>query len=495
MIENIYEDFGKIISNKKRYIPRDGATNHILSRIDGRIFGSFSLVGLPRIGKSTVIYQVFSQKKDELVVDIVLSSIGENDVQKFFYILARSIYKKLKKLNALNDEIEEIYKDFNECNFKRYGTEYFLEFIEVVVDETTLKLIIIIDEFDWASRLFRSSPHYFQVIREMAIQDKYRTAFIFISRRLVEEIELRMDGVSNLRQVLKISYLKPYSDNEVECYFKELQHYFHINNDVKNLYKEFTGYYPYLMDILSVYLVDEFKGEMLTKEDIQNIYQKYINEFYEQYEKIKNLLDEENLFDELLQIAFSMPFDIKPNKVQRLQNYGIINDEGEIFSESFASYLLEQKGLSDYHQIWNKTEKGLKNLSKKIYLDAYGEKWEKEIEKKYQNHNLKKMISSAYFYKREEFKKHNQPNNTSFIDTIATSGLLYLIEEEWHYFKIVFNGSKEEWKRIFTPIKDIRNVIQHNREEVLDANQTKQVILNCEKIVAIVDNYFKSNKL
>ena len=57
-MENIYEDFGRVMSDNKRYISRSLEVD-IINRVFGGNFGSYSLVGLPRVGKTSMIYKLF----------------------------------------------------------------------------------------------------------------------------------------------------------------------------------------------------------------------------------------------------------------------------------------------------------------------------------------------------------------------------------------------------------------------------------------------------
>ena len=206
-MENIYEDFGRVICDERRYVTRDIEAD-ILNRVSGSNFGSYSLVGLPRVGKTSTMYKLFNKHVNDIVISLVLSSIPQDNIKLLFDKIIKSIKKKLKKSGLFNEGIEETLSEYKECDFEVDGVELFLEFIETVAVETDKKIIIILDEFDVAINLFKNNIHYFQIIREIAIQPNYNTVFIFISRRLVEEIEIKMDGVSNLRQVLKVGFFK-----------------------------------------------------------------------------------------------------------------------------------------------------------------------------------------------------------------------------------------------------------------------------------------------
>ena len=72
--------------------------------------------------------------------------------------------------------------------------------------------------------------------------------------------------------------------------------------------------------------------------------------------------------------------------------------------------------------------------------------------------------------------------------------LLFIILEEWILFQSIFGKSKKYWIEIFNPIKNIRNVIQHNREGVANQLEIKEVVLQCEKIINLIEKYFGGNK-
>jgi hypothetical protein len=494
-MDNIYADVG--VPTLDRYINRIEIEKLISQRlIDNKAFGSLSLVGLHKIGKTTIVRNMFLKNQENLlkrnIIPIYIVMSNFNSPIYFFKSMVNEIFDFLEDNNIFIDEmIIRKRERFIESNLEESLQEIFA-FFKALKKKLEYRIIVVVDEFDSAISLFEFKSSYFQILRQLASEPDYKIGFVFISRRLIESIESKIPATSAFTNVLDRTFVSTYSEKELNKYYEVLHNSFTFKAEIKDFYTFTTGNYPYLMDKLSYYLVQDNIVDSICLEDTKKVYNMHINDFYEQYEKLKNLLIEEDLFDELLQIAFDMPFDIKPEKIQRLNNYGLIDQNWVVFSESFKDYLLSQKGLNDYHKIWNKTENALKYLSKHIYQKSYGTSWDLLLREKYKNHKLKKSINSAEFFMSEEKRLHNQPIDTYYIDTIATSGLLLLIEGEWNYFQNIFGKTKEHWADVFEPIKNVRNVIQHNREMVLDDLVLRKVILHCEEIIFIIDEYFKN---
>lgn len=474
-MNDIFSDYGKIITGE-RYIHREDIEKSLYNRVLGNNYGSYSLVGLHRVGKSSLVYNLFKNCQ-EICISLVLSNI--DTIEEFFDTMISKIYKIIKKQHLINDNIEYEYNEY--FNNKKYFKTNFIDFIEIVADSIDKRIVIIIDEFDYATKLFKDNANYFQIIRELAIQDIYKTSFVLISRRLIEDIEIKMGDVSNLKQVLKTDYLKPFNNEEVEKYFIILSSYLEINDEIKKFYKDKTGYLPYLMDVLSHRVISN------NTNNYEEIYKEYKHEFIEQYEKFKSLLEEEELFDDLLLFVFDLP-DYSKINIQKLKNYGILDENYEILSKELQEYLLNCRCVNDFYKLWNKSENYLKELIKSVFKKHYGNNWLDTINNKYEN-----LISfqNAKRYKSTELKNNpNQPKDTIFIDTMATSGVLNLILDEFVFFQNILGENKNYWKVIFSEIVNIRNITHHNRMEILGKeNDTKKITFYLEEINKKIETY------
>ena len=65
-LNNPFSDFGSIVYGQ-RFVGRKKALNTLSQRVLGDSYGNLAIMGLPRIGKSSLAWQGIMTKKDELI--------------------------------------------------------------------------------------------------------------------------------------------------------------------------------------------------------------------------------------------------------------------------------------------------------------------------------------------------------------------------------------------------------------------------------------------
>jgi hypothetical protein len=519
--DNIYADLGSEIKNKERYIRRKNIESIIYSRIIANNFaGSISLSGLNRIGKSTIALQELILKKNELaksnilVVDTCLSTY--DDAGKFFKNVGKLIYKELEKNKISNTNIEELYKKNIGLDYKNDDLIYNLQDIIEILTELEIKIILIIDEFDSAIKLFEKKPNYFQTLREFTSSYKYNVSILFISRRLIEYIEEKVSGVSNLANTLISQNVTMYNEDEIEQYFNILKEkYFKkISEEAINTYKYLTGFHPYFMDILSFYLIEAYKEnnlskEVLNKEAIIGVFNKQKIHFYENFKKLTEILKEEKLLDKLIEILFGPIFSVTKEDIEKLHRYGIILKDNAIdiekkdlndnkylcFSTAFYDYLSEKKEELITNLII-KTETNLRQLVENVLEKKYGKHWIEKLKENIENSSneyLKKGVEKA---ERNLKKDFNNQIKYNFLKFTEFGLLIQIIDFEWTAFENIFESTKEKIdKKILTMIlnyiRESRNFVFHCNEDLMTNGQKKIFEGYCEKINIICENCFK----
>lgn len=340
---NIFIDTGNVIKSKDRYIHR--TQENIIKDIflNKNFVGSIGISGLHKIGKTTLIEQLLNQEEEELlknnIIYIYIYMANYDNVDDFFNDILKKILEVLEDneielhpliLKKLNRYLDEKNKENRESVFR------------IIAKKLGYKILICIDEFDKAITLFKYNSIYFQILRNFP--SEYDISILYLSRRDIHYIEERSPNNSTFANSFEGHYfLSMYNLQEQEEYFKKLSEYFTISEEIKIEYEKITGYYPYLMDILSKELIKNFKEKSLTKSTIETIFNQNLDTFEYQYKEIKQILIEEDIYNELLSIILGDSID-DSNKKLLLLKYGVLkksNNKLKIFSQSFLDYVLK----------------------------------------------------------------------------------------------------------------------------------------------------------
>ena len=135
-MENIYANAGKVISGE-RYVTRGGIEEKIKNRVlAGQATGSFSIMGMQRTGKSSILANIFVKnssallQKRRIVVDISLSSINKPE-NLFTEIVGRS-FGKIRRREEAEDlkYLEESYEEAMAWNLERGSMRELQDYME-----------------------------------------------------------------------------------------------------------------------------------------------------------------------------------------------------------------------------------------------------------------------------------------------------------------------------------------------------------------------------
>nr|MCR5156386.1 hypothetical protein [Butyrivibrio sp.] len=347
-MNNPYADSGSIISSD-RYIIRSETERIVESRLIGNdSYGSVGVVGMQRMGKSSLANHVLTCKKKELlqkhIMVIYMSMYDYRTPQAFFTSMVEKAFDILEDNGETSSKIERRFNRAMDASVIETGGERVRSFFEVVVSDIGYRVICIVDEFDYVKKLFEEYPEGFFVLRELAYQPHNKIGFLFLSRRLMAELEGGFGyDVSNFSGIMFDCYLTPYNEKEQEQYFEILKSTgVPVTDKVIKDYGEITGNMPYWMDLLSMHYVDSYAaGE---GKELYQIFDENEETFYKEFGRMFELLKEQNLLNALYQLILGPVGDeATPQNIKRLENYGIIQktDKGyETISRYFRRYLV-----------------------------------------------------------------------------------------------------------------------------------------------------------
>jgi len=488
---NPFADYGNIVYGN-RFIGRKDD----LKVVDNRIIrpkeaGNLAIIGEPRIGKSSLIYNAIMMHKNELVsqkyIPIWINLATYEKISPFFCSLAISCFNEMEKINlskGFNKEIKYILDE------KKSDSEKYLQiqrFFEKVRQEG-YRVLFILDEFDHARNLFKCDISGFQKLRELSYRPEWRVTFISISRRSIREIEMQTKAISTFDGIFYKHYLGMFNEEDMNEYFQKLSYIgLTINPNLTSKVEQYCGSHPYLLEILGYEISEMFREE--SKFDLDKATSLVEQSFVSHYEHVIELLREDGSLNKLLQILFGPVVDVKQTDVDTLLKYGVIhlNNDGSYvgFSKHFHSYLSVIHRECDLWPIWSKTEKLLRQLITTEMVNKYGNDWIILIEKG--RPNLKAIFEKCREAQKKEEKLFGTRASLNLIDFTYPQDLFTIMFTEWDLFSSTLGKDKNYWSQRIQIISKVRNPLAHNRDDILHEYEKQIVEGYCNEILSTLN--------
>lgn len=502
-MQNIFAGYGKIVTGDL-YIHRKALETELCNRtINYETYGSVSVVGMQRMGKSSLVYNTIVNKSEEyydkgiVIVNCSMNSFATPE--SFFKGIVDAVYETLEEHDDLDAKIERRYNKVVEASLEEGCVKNIQSFFKLIL-KSGKRVLCIIDEFDHSRKLFSDFAEGFNILRELAYQPETNVTFIFVSRRMVTELESSAD-ISTLANILgKPIYVKGYNEEELEEYYSRNELYgVSITDEDKAKVLEITGAQPYWLDILMYHYVEN-EGR---NKDFESLFNENSGVLYNEYERLMSLLDEQHLLNKLYQIVIGPAYDYTKADVQKLYDYGLIgieNKQATLQSKKLLEYMRMKEATFDFYPLWNKTERRMRNLLKYKLKEKYGEKWEDDIETLYITPNCNSLSLGGYLDKAQKLQNtvakqkdlYIQNASYSIIEALTTAGLFAFYVKEYKLFQSALGMDKNEFSKITMHLTKARNPYQHNNDDLIDPafkNLTKGY---CELINKKIDLFEES---
>jgi hypothetical protein len=488
ILKNPFADYGGIVIDN-RFVGRKKEIEAIQNRLLGSSYGNLSVVGLPRVGKSSLVWNAIFLDKEKLIGKKIIPiwiSFGEYDsiyemldeiifeIGEFFFEsnLASELQEIANKIIISNSQVEK----------RRFIKRYFK-----YVKQKEYRIIITLDEFDNSQNIL--SLQDFQFLRELSYSVETKIGLITISRKSIQELEPDNGALSNFYQIFTDLRLKLFSDFDKDLYWKRIENLgFNVSADYKTLSDEYCGSHPYLLDVLNH---DVFNQISQTEIDLKDTFLEIIDDLrlklYNEFEAILKLMTFEGLGDKLMQMVVGPVYNIDQRDTEKLLKYAIvyknITENYSSFSKFFNDYLLLKSSAIDVWPLWSEVERELRNLIKKELFETFGDNWEigyrkcfgKEVEsingEKYRKVEvLDGGPNSLGLTKEKERSKYlfGDLASVHLIDyTLPRNMFESFISKNWPWYAKTLGKDKTYWSPIFEHLGKIRNPLAHNNPNFL----------------------------
>lgn len=489
-LNNPFADFGGIVHGD-RFIGRAEAINKITERVLGSTYGNLAIMGLPRVGKSSLVWHAIMDRKEELI---------ENKTIPIFFEAgscesSNEFFKKMVTL--LYDELEFVcdddkYSKFAERIIESLKNEYNKDLVQKyfkLVKRFGYKTIFIFDEFDSVQSFFGKAD--FQMLRELSYNPDTHLCLVTCSRKTIEDIEVKDGAISNFAGTCSDLRLGMFSKADVLEYWN----YFGENWDVDNTYKDaisyFTGNHPWLMD--------KVNSQMFNLDIKNNLFSKFDDVKLELMEILDNLvstIDKEHLLDSAIQVVVGPLYDSNQKQIEKLLKYEFIKKVSPEYKEllfsgmnigpswdgycyacfsdySTLDFYRRYYANVPYVSLWSETENLLRYSVKEFLKANFSEDWEIELTAKLSSNppfptfpieKWKNNLQSLKKNRDNIIQNFPTMNCGHLVDFTLTAQIFDLfIRPNWKWFNShIFKGNREEWNSKFEFLTVLRNPVAHN---------------------------------
>lgn len=471
---NPFSDYGGIVQGE-RFVGRLNEIEVIRNRLLGENYGNMSIVGLPRVGKSSVAWNSIMTLKPQLLNQKIIPiwlSFGEFDslldiFEEIFYNLEES----LENPEFGNLNIDSNFQKFKKAESNLEKRRYVKRILKFLVDNN-VRLVIIMDEFDHSKEILTLSD--FQFLRELSYNPDTKLSLLTISRKTLQELEPDNGALSNFYQIFADLRLKLFSYDDNENYWNRLSTFgISVSKEYKTEAKYFCGSHPFLLDVFNNESFNHLTQHTSNLDKLSAIILKALNlKMMNEYESVLKLMKLEGLSSAVTQVVVGPVYDITQRDIEKLLKYGIIDISSEgtylTFSEYFKYYLELKSSEIDIWPLWSDVENEVRSLIKLGLTELYGKEWENEYIKKFKQKNAENFLSEKRLMQSKNEKSFGSNVSQHLVDyTYPLEMYDKFIALDWEWYSKIFGKQKSDWKSIFEHLGKIRNPLAHNNPDFL----------------------------
>lgn len=537
----IFEGTGKIVYGE-RFIGRKSAIRQLRNRVvEGH--GNIAVIGMPRVGKTSLVWEALMQDKQNLILNYNLIPVFIESASvtcEFDYLRTlldetcqeiESIIDdadiSLKLKNIYDTELSSIVVQLSEERSPVENANLLKKFFRKLFIKASFGVIFILDEFDHVQDIFKMPT--FQILRELSINPKAKVSFVTTSRKSIEEIESKDGAISNFHGTFIHLFLGLFDEDDMSAYWDRIMPIVPIPVEIKNSIAKIVGSHPYFLDLCCI--------QYLWEENIDDLYSpSFKMKIYAEFNQIIEILRRDNLLNPAIQLIIGPPLDVSTEQLDRLVNFGIIKlvsitEKNELLHIShdsdsketsyvlfgdFFTVLFYSKFLHDvpYWPLWGKTENKLRDVISFFVSNRYGDNWVENLEAENQEDstwmgNWSKI--KARYLENKDLAINNRVSSP--IDFTETGHIYYqFIRKYWKlWFNTVFTETQEDideasrtqkkvdpfygWARRFEKLIQLRRPFAHNNTGILTQEEINVGKQYCEIILHYIDKWNLGSKI
>ncbi len=324
---NPFSAYGTIASGG-RFVGREYQLGWLKRRLyEGR--SSAALIGLTRVGKSSIARRVIAEPPDAGTdtawINVAASQSGAELLRHVLALVpaaagtTRSFLSAGSANGAAGLTIYDLYGKIKEALLRLGKAGHYL--------------VVGLDEFD-SVRHFADAREFLTILRELVYHpDHMPMAVLTVARRPIERIEVEAADISTFAGVCESSYLGPMTYAEIGAMAGRSAT---LPGDAQDLAWMYAGGHPFLSEVIFSRILEH---------GIANIERFIEPDLSDYYRKVEGFLRKEGLWEALLRLAVGPAADVGVEQGALVRRYGLIDEDGRVVSSDFAMFL--RSGSSD----------------------------------------------------------------------------------------------------------------------------------------------------
>lgn len=321
---NPFVGYGTITSDE-RFVGRDVERGALQRRLyEAR--SSAALIGLTRMGKSSLANQILRETPDEKTltgwINIATVRSGAEVLRDILALCPAEIapiatFTTAGSAPAAGDahevRIHDLYRMIREALLR--------------LGRSGGHLVVVLDEFD-SIKLFPDARDFLNLLRELVYYpDRIPMAALAVARRPIDRIEVDAADVSSFAGVCDSIYLRPMDYEQVRAMAARSTE---LASDAPDVAWKYAAGHPFLSEVAFCRMLE--RGMT----DIGRIIQSDLSSYYK---KLEDFMRKEELWEPLLKLASGRGIEVDVEQGALVRRYGLIDENGEVWSPDFSAYL------------------------------------------------------------------------------------------------------------------------------------------------------------
>ena len=460
-----------------------------------------------------------SELLEQRIISVWYTASKVHDTFLFLRGICREITSKVRRI--ANDQLKNFLVDTNNQIKNAENKEHVKDVIEELLIELTyqkIRVILLIDEFDAVQSYMTEDD--FGFLRTITYELDKKICIVTTSRKAIKDIEAVSGAVSNFYGTFDTLRLGLYDEDSIEDYWEwvnDSQPPFCVDEKYKQNAVNIVGTHPFLLDFYNYnnWLLEDDKGMESNKQDFHI-------QLIDIFNTMQDTLAKEKLLDAAIQLVVGPVMNVTSDHANKLEAYDFIvktsvemkaeilgnhyglrylDGQDYVCFSCFSPYLTSlfaYQHLFDipYWAEWQETEMRVRGVIKK-YIETLGPDWEEQLLNRFgSDQNWLNNFNALKSLRSRTLKRFHNASQNLVDYTLPANMYSMFIGPAWgDYFANIIlggtnkSGDRDEWRRTFQFLSDVRNPIAHSNEVFIEQDEINQAKLYCKAIINAINQW------